>query len=546
MKKKRTKFTSKAILISLLFAPLLSNAALVPMNVNVQLSRSRWAQTISICNTSGKAIPLHQMEMDFNYSVPIPSTIWGKPWANWKVASQANGAVVLLGGLETTPDLPPDPNCMWPLQIKFNAPPTAPAPTGPFVFKAEGTAPNNPCSFDGQKQCVLYRDILNDVSPTGLRYYGPTNYDHRISGEINVFDATLVTPYTDSVNAPGQLKLTANRASPTLFKSGEIMTRVNLDQAPYNAPAKIVPFTTNDLSHGYIEAKVRLPKCDTSDDGLCQSNTAPESYHRGLWPSVWLLPTHDTDWPMNGEIDVFEAYQTSKAINEATAALHFNGGDPRCGNGDCKFVGYLLPSSFSTGPLYNAFHTWGFEWEPDPKSTTGGVVLNGYFDNVKIWGPLPTDSLPADGPNAYSRGFHDPNGGFYFITALALGGGYAGAPSPHLLSASMYVQSVKAYTVTGGSIIPPPGQICQPPTNIQSSYTTDKKQITLTWGPPTNSDTILSYQVNDWTNKMMWKGTALTFVDKTLPGTNGKFTYYLYSNCTSGMSKGVQKDVYIS
>lgn len=428
------------------------NTAPTPIDVSISVHNSHWTEVISICNTSGKNISLHNVELDFNYTTPMPTTIWGTPWANWQVASQVDNQVVLLGGTEMTPDLPPDPSCMRPLEIKFNASPTLPAPTGPFVFKADDNSnPGAACPFDKNKTCTLNKDILNDISPQGLRYYGPTNYDHRISGEINVFDSSLVTPYSDSMNVPGQVKLTANRINGTLFKSGEIMTRVNLDQPPYNAPFKITPFTTNDIEHGYIEARVRLPKCETSDDGLCQNNLAPESYHRGMWPSVWLLPTHDTDWPLNGEIDIFEAYKKTQPINETTAALHFNGNDPRCGNGDCKFIGYHLPSSFSDGPFYNDFHTWGFEWEPDPISSKGGVILNGYFDNVKVWGPLATDTLPADGPNAFSRGFHDPNGGFYFITALALGGGYAGSPSSHLLSASMYVQSVKAYSVDSNS-----------------------------------------------------------------------------------------------
>lgn len=524
-------------------------AAPTPQNVTVKFYNSAWKETITVCNTSGKNIPLHNLELSFNYTVPMPTVIWGEPWANWKVASQTANQVVLIGGTDATPDLPPDPYCMRPLEIIFTASPTTPAPTGPFVFKAEtGTTPpppGSPCPFDNTKECKLTRDILNDTSPAGLRYYGPTNYDHRFSGEINIFDATLVTPYTDSVNAPGQIKLTANRVNAGLFKSGEIMTRRDLEKPPYSSPKAITPFTTNDIEHGYIEGRVKLPKCDVSDDGLCQNGTAPEAYHRGMWPSIWLLPTMDTNWPANGEIDIFEAYKRDRGLNETTAALHFNGNDPRCGGNDCKFIGFHLPSSFSTGPFFNAFHTWGFEWQPDPKSTKGGVILTGYFDNKKQWGPLATDSLPADGPNAFARGFHDPNGGFYFITALALGGGYAGPPNAHMQSASMFIQSVKAYTVSGGTT-PPPQGTCLPPANVKSSWTADKKNITLTWEKPANSAVIETYQVNDWMNRQMFKGTALTFTDKTLPGTNGKFTYFLLSNCAAGPSAAVKVDVNIT
>lgn len=400
-----------------------------------------------------------------------------------------------------------------------------------------------PCPFDTTKTCNLFLNILTDRDASGLRYYGPTNYDHRFSGEVNVYDSTLVQPYSDNVNVPGQIKLTAVRSGNPAFKSGQIMTRVNLNQPPYNAPLPIHPFTTEDIAHGYLEARVKLPKCDVSDDGLCQAGTAPTSYTRGLWPSVWMLPTFDINWPQNGEIDIWEAYQLGRDFNVTTSALHFNGNSPSCGGGDCKFIGYPLAVPAAPSPLYNDFHTWGFEWQPDPNSHTGGVIMTGYFDNVRVWGPLPTDSLPADGPNAFSRGFHDPAGGFYVIAALAVGGGYAGPPNPHLQTATMYVQSIKAYAV--GTTPPPPNK-CLPPANITSSFTPDKKTITLNWQQPTGSDTILNYQINDWLNRVLWTGTTTTYTDRTLPGTNGTFTYFLYSHCPSGLSAGVQVNVVIN
>lgn len=397
-----------------------------------------------------------------------------------------------------------------------------------------------PCPFDAGKTCTLYHDILNDRAADGLAYFAPTNYDHRISGEINIFDAALVQPYTDVFNKPGQIKLTAN-LNGNLWKSGEIMTRKDLNLYPYNSPIKSHAFTTKEVSHGYIEERIKLPKCDISDDGLCQAHSNPDAYNRGMWPSIWLLPTFDTNWPQNGEIDIFEAYKTGLGFNDTTTTLHFNGNSPSCGNGDCKFIGLHLPDAIINGPFYNDFHTYGFEWQPDPKSANGGVIMTGYFDNAKLWGPLATDTLPADGAAAFRRGFNDANGGFYLITALAMGGPYAGPVNNHLRSASMYIQSIRVYSVNGSS---PPHQ-CLPPTNITASYTSDKKQITLHWSQPINSDPISSYQISDWLNRPLWSGTPTTYTDKTLPGTNGKFTYFLYSRCASGLSSGVQEDVII-
>lgn len=90
-----------------------------------------------------------------------------------------------------------------------------------------------------------------------------------------------------------------------------------------------------------------------------------------------------------------------------------------------------------------------------------------------------------------------------------------------------------------------PEKKCLPPANIQTSYAANKKSITLSWQQPAGSDTVLSYQVNDWKNRRMWVGSTLSYIDNTLPGTNGTFTYFLYSNCSSGQSDGVQKNVVI-
>ena len=46
---------------------------------------------------------------------------------------------MLLGGAPFT--LPPDPSCINPITIQFNASAQTPAPTGPFVFQAAGITP---------------------------------------------------------------------------------------------------------------------------------------------------------------------------------------------------------------------------------------------------------------------------------------------------------------------------------------------------------------------------------------------------------------------
>lgn len=113
----------------------------VPVPVKVTATNENWVTTLAVCNQSGKDVPLKDVEINFNYNTSMPTNIWGQPWLAWRLASQDGAKVVLLGGTEWVPPLPPDPNCTNPLTIRFNAAPETPLPTGPFVFKVAGGQP---------------------------------------------------------------------------------------------------------------------------------------------------------------------------------------------------------------------------------------------------------------------------------------------------------------------------------------------------------------------------------------------------------------------
>lgn len=427
-------------------------------------------------------------------------------------------------------------------------------PTSIFLITAGGLVNASPCVFDQTKDCTLYRDVLKDISPSGYRYYAPTNYDHRsMGGEISIFDSSLVSPYVDTANIPGQLMLGATRVNASLFKGGEIMTRANLTSPPYNSPVKSLPFTTKELTHGYIEIVAKLPKCEVSDDGLCQANLAPANYSRGLYPYVWLLPTNDAVWPANGEIDILEGYNKIYNFNQSLSSVHFVGTSGDCDNSDCasKLHGYLYPPSVTVEPIYNNFHTWGFEWEPDPNSTKGGVLLSTYFDNVKILEPIRTDYFPSEGPQAMQRGFNDPAGGFYVIAALAVGSPFVGAPNSHLQRASMKVQSIRAYAVKGASITdPPPATNCFPPTNLSYKLAQDKKSVTFFFNETSHpGDPMTSIEVYDYQRVKVFESEdpkVKSFVDTSIANVPvpGRYPYYFYAYCTTGSSyKAYRKTV---
>ncbi|MBA3660212.1 MAG: hypothetical protein H0W64_00610 [Gammaproteobacteria bacterium] len=140
-----------------------------PVPVQVSVANTNWVTTFSICNTSGNPIPLKSLEFKFKFAQTFSSTIWGQPWADWKVVAQNGSDVTLSGGTPFTPDLPSDPNCVLPLTIQFSASPTTPLPTGPFEFKAEG----GPVVETGTLQVSLSTAPVGGLSNPMVTVTGP-------------------------------------------------------------------------------------------------------------------------------------------------------------------------------------------------------------------------------------------------------------------------------------------------------------------------------------------------------------------------------------
>lgn len=189
-----------------------SLAAPIPVQVKVTVSNSNWVETISVCNISPNTILLDNIELDFNYAVPMPTNIWGDPWAAWRVKSQTGNAVVLLGGTPWTPSMPPDPTCVHPLTIQFSAAPTAPAPTGPFVFKATG----------GQPVEVGILNITLPVAPVpGLQtptisVSGPNGVQQKAVNWGSAWQLTNLMPGAYTITSSPVNNTTAFYAAPTI------------------------------------------------------------------------------------------------------------------------------------------------------------------------------------------------------------------------------------------------------------------------------------------------------------------------------------------
>jgi beta-glucanase (GH16 family) len=125
--------------------------------------------------------------------------------------------------------------------------------------------------------------------------------------------------------------------------------------------AKVEPFSSGMVNtdksfrfrYGYAVARIWLPA------------------GAGLWPAWW---TDGQNWPADGEIDVMEAYDPSRAV-----AYHYRWAG--CG-ANCAAGGQVAFRGSTSG-----WHTYAVDWRPG--------VITWYYDAHRVWsfsGPAVTSS----------------------------------------------------------------------------------------------------------------------------------------------------------
>ncbi|STX28299.1 chitinase [Legionella beliardensis] len=232
---------------------------LTPIDVKVSVQNVNWVETFTICNTSSFTIPLTNLEFDFNYALPMPTNIWGNPWVAWTVANQTNSSVTLVGGTPYSGSLAPDPDCKNPLTIQFNANPTSPRPTGPFVFKA---AIDNPPAQVGNLTVNLPISPNNALNAPVITVSG-SNYSKEQTINWNTsYTFSNLTPgvytikganVTDGISTYTAQPLTANvvanaTASATLIYTSQPQTTGTLLITLPVAPAAGLPAPSVDVT----------------------------------------------------------------------------------------------------------------------------------------------------------------------------------------------------------------------------------------------------------------------------------------------------------
>ncbi len=239
-----------------------TQTALAPAQVKVSVANSNYVETFSICNISTVSIPLTNLEFDFNYTKAMPSNIWGNPWAAWQVFSQKGTAVVLKGGTAYTPALKSDPNCTSPLTIQFNATPSDPAPTGPFVFTSGGSPQTAAGILNITMPAAPVSNLPSpSVSVVGVNYSNqqtlawskswqipnltPGQYtvsSSPVNNGVNYYTANQLTPSITDQNTTNVSIVYNQVATP----SGTV--NVTLNQAPASQEPFVFSGTTNSFN----------------------------------------------------------------------------------------------------------------------------------------------------------------------------------------------------------------------------------------------------------------------------------------------------------
>jgi beta-glucanase (GH16 family) len=142
----------------------------------------------------------------------------------------------------------------------------------------------------------------------------------------------------------------------------------------------------------------------------------------GTWPALWLLGDNITskEWPTCGEIDVMEHVGRNPGVIQS--AIH-----TRATHGD-------TPNKQSTSlPSFNTeFHEYQLDWSEDK--------LEFSVDGTLYYTYSPPERNDSTWP------FNNP---FFLIMNVAIGGGLGGPVDPALKSATMEVDYVRVYEITG-------------------------------------------------------------------------------------------------
>lgn len=142
---------------------------------------------------------------------------------------------------------------------------------------------------------------------------------------------------------------------------------------------------------------------------------------QGIWPAIWMLPTDYVygDWPLSGEIDIFEAINLNASHgNEMHGTLHFGSLAP----GNKQSGSSYLPEK----NIWEYAHTYAIEWE---QGKIRWYVDDIHFATQTQAGWFTQFRSSEDEQLKMGEGAAPFDQRFHLLLNLAVGGNWPGPPN---------------------------------------------------------------------------------------------------------------------
>lgn len=312
---------------------MLSTEVPVPVQAQFSVSTVQGNTTISICNNLPYSIPLNNLELDFDYNGAI-SSVWGIPWLDWQPSS-TDGHYVLMGGSNSVPDYPSDPNCLTPITVIFTATSGVADPVN-FSLKAAGGTPIGYGDMNIHVQKTPEANLPNPVitvSGMGIVKQQSVQWGHDwvlrslLPGDYTVSAAGVDdnTNYYQSTVNPGEPVVSQNQSTKVDVTYQSVPTG-EVDVSLNNPPTSTEPVLF-DGSHGsYLKnisfySKIRLPQDHyviTSSVPGYSATIVPETLD--LTDNASVSVTY-TPIPIKNYVGYFETWKDAWASDAAHTQL---------------------------------------------------------------------------------------------------------------------------------------------------------------------------------------------------------------------------------
>ena len=262
------------------------------------------------------------------------------------------------------------------------------------------------------------------------------------------------------------------------------------------------------VTRDYTSARLRTKNKADWKYGRIEIN-AKTPQGQGLWPAIWMLPTEWVygDWPLSGDIDIFEAVNTNASgENEVHGTLHYGRPWPNNLNSGASFT----PAE----PIWENFHTYAIEWEEGE--------IRWYVDDVHFATQTADDwfTLSWQGQD---EGFETGNPAspfdemFHLIMNVAVGGNWPGAPDDATtFPQEMVVDYVRVYQC---DVDPDTGKGCawidEDAEDVEGTGGTEKEFALYENGPATLNFSVFDTEVSNTLVPGQWQETAGNLVVDT-------------------------------